>query len=84
MSLIDKDCDNLPDDEMIEDEDEDENVETFYYTDENGYWEENTIFNEDGVALDSDGNPLNDNDYQYKNDFDYSPFELDDEDTDER
>lgn len=81
----------LPDDAIIDNEDtleDDENddaVESFYSSDENGYWESNTIFNEEGVAIDYDGNSINNDDYLYKDDFDYSPFEIqDDEDTNER
>ena len=46
--------------------------------DENGQWEQNTIFNEDGLPLDINGD-VQDGEYRFKDDFDYSPFETDDE-----
>ncbi len=58
--------------------DNQENQEIFYYTDENGQWEQNTIFNEDGLPLDINGD-VQDGEYRFKDDFDYSPFETDDE-----
>ncbi len=69
-------------DDDDENDTEDDNVETFFYHDENGYWERNTVFNEDGLPLDEEGNIIRnaDSDYRFKDDFDYSPFEQGDED----
>ncbi len=83
----------IPDDEIrkYEDDDPDRDVydengnisqETFYSSDEEGYWEGEVIFDEDGRALDSDGEVIRseeDEDY----DFYREDTEYDDDDDEE-
>ncbi len=48
--------------------------DSFRYEDENGYWENNVIFNEDGFPIDEDGKPLTEDDEEDDDEFDYSQF----------
>lgn len=60
---------DFDDDYFQEEDDGNYTNEGNFNDDDFAVWDRNVIFNEDGIAVDADGNPIDDKDsYRYKDD----------------